>query len=88
MPYTTIDKHSVHFNTKLYSGNGSNGNAQTGVGFQPDWTWIKHRNGTAANVLTDAVRGTNKHILTNTDFVKSSCSCRHSHLCAPKPKPC
>ena len=33
------------FNTKLYTGNGST-QTITGVGFQPDATWIKERNGT------------------------------------------
>ena len=32
-----------HFNTKLYTG-GSAPNAITGVGFQPDFLWIKPRN--------------------------------------------
>jgi len=67
MAYTTINKSTEHFNTKLYSGNGSNGNAQTGVGFQPDFTWIKSRNYGSSNVLTDAVRGVNKHIISNTN---------------------
>ena len=49
-----------YFNTKLYSGNGST-NSITGVGFQPDWTWIKTRNldGYNHNVY-DAVRGVTK----------------------------
>jgi hypothetical protein len=37
-----IDKPNLHFNTKLYTGNGSTQNI-TGIGFQPDWTWIKAR---------------------------------------------
>ena len=44
MAYTTINKSTLHFNTKLYTGNGGT-NAQTGVGFQligwlkeVDWT--------------------------------------------------
>ena len=40
MAYTTINKSTDHFNTKLYTGTGSS-NAITGVGFQPDFTWIK-----------------------------------------------
>ena len=36
-----------HFNTVLYSGNSGTQNV-TGVGFQPDWVWIKPRN-TAVN---------------------------------------
>ena len=40
MAYTAIDDASIFFNTKLYTGTGAS-NAQTGVGFQPDFTWIK-----------------------------------------------
>jgi hypothetical protein len=35
-----INKPSDYFNTKLYTGNGST-QSITGVGFQPDWVWIK-----------------------------------------------
>ena len=58
MAYTTINKSTEHFNTKLYTGNGSSGNAITGVGFQPDWVWIKNRTDSASHNLYDAVRGT------------------------------
>ena len=51
MAYSTIPKPSVHFNTKLYTGTGSS-LALTGVGFQPDFTWIKCR---AAGSGTDHV---------------------------------
>ena len=57
MAYTTIKKPSDYFNTKLYTGNGSNGNAITGVGFQPDFVWIKNRDVTYWHQLYDAVRG-------------------------------
>ena len=40
-----INKPSEHFNTKLYSGNGST-QSITSVGFKPDWIWIKARSGT------------------------------------------
>ena len=56
---------SDHFNTKLYSGTGSS-NAITGVGFQPDWVWIKNRSGVASHALMDAVRGNNKSLRSNT----------------------
>lgn len=56
-----IDKPNLHFNTKLYTGNGGTQNI-TGVGFQPDWVWIKHRNGTSNHNLFDAVRGVTKYI--------------------------
>jgi hypothetical protein len=51
-----IDKPSDYFNTKLYTGTGAT-NSITGVGFQPDWTWIKKRNGAVGHRLYDAVRG-------------------------------
>ena len=56
MAYAAISKPGLHFNTKLYTGTGSN-NSQTGVGFQPDLLWIKRRNATNASHIVDAVRG-------------------------------
>ena len=66
MAYSPIDKSSLHFKTHLYTGNGST-NAQTGVGFQPDWCWIKQSNGTSDHVLYDVVRGVTKNIHSNTN---------------------
>jgi len=65
MAYTTINKSTDYFNTKLYTGNGSTNTAQTGVGFQPDWTWIKERSSTSSHNLTDAVRGANNSLSSN-----------------------
>jgi hypothetical protein len=53
-----------HFNTVLYTGNGST-QAVTGVGFQPDMVWSKNRNQTFNHQINDAVRGVNKQIATN-----------------------
>jgi len=65
MAYTTINKSSDHFNTVLYTGNGST-NYITGVEFQPDWVWLKQRSGSASShKLYDAVRGTTKYIASN-----------------------
>ena len=64
--YTTINKPSLHFNTKLYTGTGSQ-QTISGVGFQPDWTWIKLRNDNTANhELFDIVRGATKYLGSNT----------------------
>ena len=65
MAYTTVNKSTAHFNTKLYDGNGST-NAITGVGFQPDWTWTKRRDNTGNHSLYDSVRGVTKRIETDT----------------------
>jgi hypothetical protein len=62
--YTTINKPSLYFNTKLYTGNGGT-NAQTGVGFQPDWVWIKSRSDTSNHRIYDAVRGGTKTLYSN-----------------------
>ena len=64
MAYTTINKHTDNFNTKIYSGNGST-QSITGVGFQPDFTWIKQRTGSTWHNLYDAVRGATKAIASN-----------------------
>jgi len=64
MAYTTINKSTDHFNTKLYTGDGNNSKAITGVGFQPDWIWIKKRSGAASHVISDSVRGVTKTIYT------------------------
>jgi len=58
MAYTTVNKSSDFFNTKLYTGNGgSSTDSITGINFQPDWVWIKARNNTYNHNLYDSVRG-------------------------------
>ena len=73
MAYTTINKSTDYFNTKLYTGNGSV-RTETGVGFQPDWVWIKDRTGTNAHTLTDAVRGANYQVYTNLTNAQTNAS--------------
>ena len=64
MAYTTINKSTEHFNTKLFTGTGS-AQSITGVGFQPDWVWSKGRNSTNNHTSFDAVRGTGKALYQN-----------------------
>ena len=59
------------FNTKLYTGTGSS-NALTGVGFKPDWTWIKERGGANDHKLTDSTRGVTKAIESNTQVAQTT----------------
>ena len=66
MAYTTINKSTDNFNTKLWSGNGSS-QALTGVGHQTDMVWIKSRTDTRKHNLYDVVRGTNKRLVSNAD---------------------
>ena len=65
MAYTTINKPTDHFNTKLYVGNGSDGHSITGVGFKPDFVWTKNRDHAADHYIHDIVRGVQKAIRPN-----------------------
>ena len=65
MAYTTINKGYLYMNTVLYIGNNTS-QSVTGVGFQPDWVWLKERNGTEAHNLYDSNRGIFKRLSSNT----------------------
>ena len=52
------------FNVVTYTGNGTS-QPITGVGFQPDFVWIKSRGTTASHQLQDSVRGTGKILFSN-----------------------
>ena len=54
------------FDAKLYTGDGTSSNAITGVGFQPDFVWIKSRSAAENHNLYDSTRGANKRIKSNT----------------------
>jgi len=62
--YTTIDDPSAHFQTALYTGTGSShsitndGNSD----LQPDWVWIKERDGTGQHGSFDSSRGVQKEL--------------------------
>ena len=71
MAYTTINKGSSYFNTLTYTGTGSS-NSLTGVGFQPDWVWIKKRNGAVGHRLYDAVRGVQNTLFSNDTAVEAT----------------
>jgi hypothetical protein len=66
---TTATQAGKFFNPVLYTGNGfptSGTQSVSGVGFQPDWVWIKSRSAAGGNTVTDVVRGINSQLLTNT----------------------
>ena len=74
MAYTTINKSTDYFNTKLYTGNGSAGHSITGVGFQPDLVWAKQRGGASGHHLYDALRGVTKRIRSDTGGAETTAS--------------
>tara|TARA_R100000808_G_scaffold5133_1_gene15845 strand:+ start:116 stop:2602 length:2487 start_codon:yes stop_codon:yes gene_type:complete len=59
----TIKKPESHFNTVLWSGNGTEDRGITGVGFQPDLVILKSRTNTYYPQWHDAVRGTSGGLL-------------------------
>jgi len=64
-----------YFNTVLYTGNET-ARSITGVGFQPDWVWIKRRSSTFAHNLYDVVRGAGNHLISSTTAVESTTTTR------------
>ena len=69
LPEPTIKDPSKYFNTVLYEGDITDTSTQTvsGVGFQPDLTWIKRRSGSNSHQLVDSVRGVGKWLESNDD---------------------
>ena len=76
LPDPTIKLPNQHFNTLLYTGDGSSTRTLTGVGFKPDWTWKKERNQaySIAHMLYDSVRGlgVDKHLDSSTNLAEGS----------------
>ena len=65
LPDPAITLPGEHFNTVTYTGNGADDRNMTGVGFQPDFVWLKSRSGANNHYLYDAIRGPNKQLLSN-----------------------
>ena len=72
MAYTEIDKSSDYFNTVLYTGNDTDNRTVSGVGFQPDFLWIKARNNADSHYLQDVVRGSTKVIFSNSSSAEDT----------------
>ena len=71
MAFTTINKPTDFFNTLLYTGTGAE-NALTGVGFQPDWIWLKKRGASGHHFLQDVVRGPTYQLQSSTNNAQSN----------------
>jgi hypothetical protein len=65
---TTANK---YMNVVTYTGTGSSLSV-TGVGFQPDWTWIKGRSGATDHGLYDAVRGVQIQLESNSSGAETT----------------
>ena len=66
MAYTTIKKPGDYFNTKLYTGNNGT-HAITGVGFQPDFIWLKPRNLADHHRLMNSVSSADTFLKSNSN---------------------
>ena len=62
---TSDSQSDDNFNTVLYTGSASSPNAITGVGFQPDWVWIKKRSAAVSHAIFDSSRGVTSAGATN-----------------------
>jgi hypothetical protein len=49
----------------LYTGDGTNNRSITGLGFDPDFTWIKSRSNAYSNALYDSIRGNGAYLISN-----------------------
>jgi hypothetical protein len=70
----TVKKPSSHFAIVTYTGNATNGRQITGVGFQPDFVWVKRRDGGAHHILVDAIRGADNYIASSSANAEASSS--------------
>ena len=65
LPEPTVVQGDDYFNTVIYTGDGSNPRGITGVGFQPDFVWLKNRSAGWGHRLSNAVVGANYALETN-----------------------
>ena len=63
LPDPAIKLPNKHFDTLLWTGNGSDGHAITGLDFQPDWVWIKSRSVGVAHFIVDSLRKSGSNFL-------------------------
>jgi len=71
LPNPTILLPNKHFDTTLYTGNGSTGQSITSLQFQPDWLWFKSRSHARNHAVNDSVRGRAKGLypdITDAEF--------------------
>ena len=63
----SIVRPKKHFDTLIYTGNGSADRDITGLEFKPDFVWIKNRDDYDWHMLQDVIRGANKVLYANTN---------------------
>jgi len=66
-----INKPTDYFNTVLYTSTSAN-QSVTGVGFEPDWCWIKDRTSANSHHLFDQVRGAGERLMSDQTTAEST----------------
>ena len=75
MAYATINDPSAHFQSTLFTGNGSSGHAITNTGnsnLQPDWLWIKNHSAVENHLSFDSTRGVTNRLYPDLDYAEGS----------------
>jgi hypothetical protein len=65
LPAPAIEQPETHFNVVTYAGNGAT-QSITGLGFQPDFTWLKVRSTANDHTLQNVISGNDKFLKSNT----------------------
>lgn len=74
MDAPTISDPSEHFKALTYNGDGTTSHAISGVGFQPDFVWVKRMDTSADHRMADAVRGATKYLVSNGSYSQATSS--------------
>jgi hypothetical protein len=61
-----------YFNTVLYTGDDVDGRNITGVGFDPDFVWIKSRSLATSHLLNDVIRGGNATLFSEATYAETA----------------
>ena len=75
LPTPTISNGANYMAATLYTGNGATQsifNTVNGISFQPDFVWLKARNGVFNNVLQDTVRGITNYLVSDLTSAEGS----------------
>jgi hypothetical protein len=68
LPTSTITNGAAYMAATLYTGTGASLTVANTVGstsFQPDWVWVKRRDGAQSHQLYDVIRGITKAVYSN-----------------------
>ena len=71
LPDPTIADGSTAMDVNIYTGNGST-QTISGLGFSPDWVWIKRRDATRDHYVYDVIRGATKSLSPNTSSTEKT----------------